>query len=115
MKKFPSIKKNEEYRLIYNRGKSLAAGTLIVYVKDNDMDSNRLGISVSKKIGNSVVRHRFCRRIREIFRLNDQNTVQGKDIVVIARKQAAQADYHCLEQDYLKLLKDHMILKNRNE
>ncbi len=109
MKRFPSIKKNSEYREIYNTVKGKAHGVLVVFVRDNGTDSNRLGISVSKKVGNSVVRHTFCRRIREIFRRNNYQTVQGKDIIVTARSRAGSADYDRLNRDYLKLLSEHGI------
>lgn len=112
MKRFPSIKKNSEYRSIYNTVKGKASGVLVMYVKDNGTEHNRLGISVSKKVGNSVVRHTFCRKIREIFRLNNYQTVQGKDIIVTARSRAGRASYDKFERDYLKLLEDHGIKVN---
>ena len=112
MKRPPSIKKNSEYRSIYNTVKGKANGVLVMYVKDNVTDHNRLGISVSKKVGNSVIRHTFCRKIREIFRLNNFQTVQGKDIIVTARSRAGRASYDKLERDYLKLLEDHGIKVN---
>ena len=86
-----------------------------MYVHDNGTDKNRIGISVSKKVGNSVVRHTFCRRIREIFRKNNHLTVQGKDIIVSARSRAGGAAYDVLEKDYLRLLRDHSLLMNENE
>jgi len=115
VKRFPSIKKNSEYRNIYNTGRSKACGVLVMYVKENGTDHNRLGISVSKKVGNSVVRHTFCRKIREIFRINNVNTVQGKDIIVTARSRAGSADYHKLERDYIRLLSDHDLLYKLSE
>ena len=109
MKRFPSIKKNREYREIYNTVKGKACGVLVVFVKDNGLGYNRLGISVSRKVGNSVVRHTFSRRIREIFRLNNYQTAQGKDIIVTARSRAGSADYARLNREYLKLLECHGI------
>ena len=79
-----SIKKNSEYRKVYNSGKSLANRYLVMYVLNNNTDKTRIGISVSKKVGNSVVRHRLTRLIREIYRLNEQKIQIGKDIVVVA-------------------------------
>ena len=109
MKRFPSIKKNREYREIYNTAGKKAYGVLVMFVKDNGLEHNRLGISVSKKVGNSVVRHTFCRKIREIFRLNNYQTVQGKDIIVTARSRAGSADYDRLNRDYLRLLTEQGI------
>ena len=78
-----------------------------MYVMENGRNHNRLGISVSKKIGNSVVRHTFCRKIREIFRLKKDRTRTGFDIIIIARNPARDALYECLDRDYEKLLKRH--------
>ena len=66
-----SIKKNEEFREIYNQGKSYANKYLVMYIYENGTQNNRIGISVSKKVGNSVVRHRLTRLIRESYRLNE--------------------------------------------
>ena len=110
MKRFPSVKKNSEFRRIYQEGNSRACGVLVMFVSDNGLSFNRLGISAGKRIGNSVVRHTFCRRIREIFRLTPAD-VQGKDIIVTARSRAGSAQYRKLEADYLKLLRDHGLLK----
>ena len=114
MRRFPSVKKNAEYRRIYDSGRSKACGVLVMYVSDNGLEHNRIGISVSKKTGNSVVRHTFCRRMREIFRLNNFQTVQGKDIVIVARSRAGSVSYDKLRSDYIKLLSDHKLLKIEN-
>lgn len=71
---------------------------------DNDLQKARLGISVSKKYGNSVKRHLFQRRIREIFRHHAERIEGGRDYVVIARMNTAAADYHMLEESVVKLL-----------
>ena len=81
-----------------------------MYVRDAVQDGNRLGVSVSKRVGNSVVRHTFVRKMREIFRLNNSQTIQGKDILVVARNQAGKVSYDQLNRDYLKLLRYHGIL-----
>ena len=81
-----------------------------MYVRDAVQDGNRLGVSVSKRVGNSVVRHTFVRKMREIFRLNNSRTIQGKDILVVARNQAGKVSYDQLNRDYLKLLRYHGIL-----
>jgi len=106
-----SIKKNSEYRKVYNSGKSLANRYLVMYVLDNNTDKTRIGISVSKKVGNSVVRHRLTRLIREIYRLNEQKIQIGKDIVVVARMSAKDISYHDMEKAFFHLLKIHGIEK----
>ncbi len=107
---FPSIKKNKDFQIAYRQGKSHASGALVMYVIDNGLDHNRIGISCSKKVGNSVVRHTFARKMREIFRLNDHKVVQGKDIVVVIRFNANFCNYHQLELQFLNLLDRHHIL-----
>ena len=111
MKKFNCIKKNDEFRAVYKNGKSYANRYLVMYVKDNDRESNRIGISVSKKVGNSVVRHRITRIMREIYRLNDDKLIKGKDIVVIARVNSKDTPYRDMESSYLHLCKIHNILE----
>lgn len=108
MKNFPSLKKNADFQMVYKNGKSYGNKTLVMYVYRNECGYNRLGISVSKKNGNSVVRHTFARKIREIFRLNkiEQN---GIDIIVVVRKDAEVNDYHKLNSAYLHLLKSHKL------
>lgn len=110
MKKFNCIRKNEEFRHVYKNGKSYANKYLVMYIEDNGKDNNRIGISVSKKVGNSVIRHRITRLIREIYRLNNHKMIQKNDIVVVARVNAKDADYAKLESAYLHLCKIHNII-----
>lgn len=80
-----SLRKNFEFKIVYNKGRSLANKHLIMYIMKNNLDKNRLGISVSKKIGNSVMRNRVKRVIRESYRLIEQDIKKGYDIIFIAR------------------------------
>ena len=80
-----SLKKNRDFRNVYQQGKSYANRYLVMYVMNNDLNKNRVGISVSKKIGNSIVRHRITRLIRESYRLNEDKFLCGYDIVIISR------------------------------
>ena len=110
MKKTESIKKNEIFREIYSTGKSYANKNLVMYMKRNNTQENRLGISVSKKVGNSVVRHRITRLIRESYRLNEHSILEGLDIVVVARIGAKGKNYCEIESSLLHLMKLHGIL-----
>ena len=85
---FESIKNNSDFLKAYRHGKSYANRYLVMYVRKNDLDRNRYGITVSKKVVNSVVRHRVTRLIRESIRLNVEKFVNGYDIVIIARNTA---------------------------
>ena len=80
-----------------------------MYVLPNHLTDNRIGISVSKKVGNSVVRHRVKRIIRESYRLTRDNVNNGLDIVVIARKEAKEKSYQELEQSMMHLYRLHRI------
>jgi len=104
-----SIKKNDEFKTVYQNGKSYANKYLVMYILKNGRDKNRLGISVSKKVGNSVVRHRIARLLRESFRLNDEKFHSGWDIVVVARMGAKGKNYSDIESAFLHLCKLHGI------
>lgn len=111
MKKFPSMKSNREYQVVYNRGKSYGNKALVMYILKNNKEYNRLGISVSKKVGNSIVRHRMARIIREIFRLNNDKILEGYDIIIIFRVTSVGMDYKKIEDAYIHLCKLHGLLK----
>ena len=103
MKRFPSLKSSKEFARVYNNCDSFANRNLVMYKNKNSSDKNRIGISVSKKVGNSVTRHRL---IREIFRSNSLS-FEGYDIVVVIRVAAANCGYKELENSYIKLIKLH--------
>ena len=105
-----SLKKNYEFRYVYKNGKSYANKYLVMYVVENNTDRNRLGISVSKKVGNSVVRHRITRLIRESYRLHENIFNSGLDIVVIARNSASEISYEETASALLHLAKLHHII-----
>lgn len=106
-----SLKKNRQFQFVYRYGKSYANRYLVMYVKENGTDRNRLGISVSKKVGNSVVRHRVTRLVRESYRLHEAVFNSGLDIVVVARQSAASVGYGEIENSLLHLGKLHHIVK----
>ena len=83
----------------------------IMYVKENGLDKNRIGISVSKKVGNSVVRHRITRLVRESYRLHESVFNSGLDMVIIARPAAASIGYEEAESALLHLAKLHHLIK----
>ena len=111
MKFSESLKKNDQFREVYKNGRSLANKYLVIYVLENNLEINRLGISVSKKVGNSVVRHHLARLVRESYRLHEDMFNSGLDIVVIARNTAKDISYHEVESALLHLGGLHKILK----
>ena len=111
MKFSDSLKKNKDFQNVYSKGRSYANRLLVMYVLDNHTENNRLGISVSKKVGNSVIRHHITRLIRESYRLQEDMLNSGLDIVVIARATARNADYHQIESALMHLGGLHKIIK----
>ena len=111
MKRFNSLKKNRDFQEIYRKGKSYANRYLVMYVMDTGRHDTRIGISVSKKVGNSVVRHRITRLIRESYRIREDLFNSGLDMVVIARKSAKDKTCQEIESALLHLGKLHGILK----
>lgn len=109
-KDYDSLKKYSDFQNVYSRGKSKANKYLVMYVLSNDLSMNRLGISVSKKVGNSVVRHRLTRLIRESYRLNCNMFNSGLDIVVVVRNTARDKKYKEIESALLHLGKIQNIL-----
>ena len=86
---------------------------LVMYVLENQSNKNRIGISVSKKVGNSVIRHRITRLIRESYRLQEEMFNSSLDIVVIARAAAREVGYKEIESALLHLGNLHGIIKNK--
>lgn len=110
MKYSESLKKNKDFQVVYRKGRSCANKYLVMYIKENECGRNRLGISVSKKVGNSIVRHRLTRLIRESYRLNEERFRCGLDMVVIARAGAKERSYHEIESALLHLGRLHEII-----
>jgi ribonuclease P protein component len=110
-----SLKKNEDFRYVYRNGKVKANRYLVMYVVENNQAINRLGISASKKTGNSVVRHHFYRLVRESYRLHEKIFNSGLDIVVVAKKSAADVGFKEIESALLHLAKlHHIIMEDKN-
>ena len=112
-----SLRNNIDFKKVYSKRNSYINKYLIMYVCENDKESNsekinRLGISVSKKVGNSVVRHRVKRLVKEAYRLHENIFNSGLDIVIIARESAKGRSYTEIESALLHLSKlHHVILK----
>ena len=110
MKFSESLKRNADFQNVYKNGKSYANRYLVMYVLENQTSRNRLGKPVSKKVGNSIVRHRVTRLIRESYRLQEDMFNSGLDMVVIARKSAKDKTCQDIESALQHLGKLHGIL-----
>ncbi len=115
MKFSESLKKNSYFQNVYKNGKSYANRYFVMYVLENNLAVNRLGISVSKKVGNSVIRHHITRLIREAYRLHEETFNSGLDIVIIVRVSAKNVTYRETERAILRLGNLHQILKKEIE
>lgn len=104
-----TLKKNTDFQTVYKKGISFANKYLVLYVLENEKDINRVGISVSKKVGNSVIRHRLTRLIRESYRLNENGFKKGYDLVVIARVNSKGKSQREIESALLHLAGLHNI------
>lgn len=99
------LKNSSQFNLVYKRGKSEVTKFVVMYYLENNLGFNRVGYSVSKKVGNSVVRNRSKRLIKEAFRLNSDNLKKGYDIVFISRVRMNSATYKDAEKSVKRLLK----------
>ena len=102
MKVRGTLKKNSDFRRLYAKGKSAVTPYLVVYARPNRLGENRLGYTVSVKLGHAVVRNRVRRRLREIYRLNAPQLRQGHDIVIVARSRAVGSEYRKLNAAFLR-------------
>lgn len=111
MKYTVSLKENRQFRRLYAKGKSVVSPSLVLYYRKTNGRENRLGITVSGKLGNAVTRNKIRRRLREIYRTNEEHFVPGCTIVVVARGRAVRMAYRDLERTFLKLSSKAELLK----
>jgi len=112
MKFSSSLKLNHIFQRLY-RTSGHANGHLVLYARRNRMNTNRVGITVSKKLGKAHIRNRVRRRIREVYRLNEEKFLPGWDIVVVARVKAIDAPFDALVNSYLSLAAKAGILREQ--
>lgn len=110
-----SLKENRQFRRLYAKGKSVVNPTLVLYYRRNGTRGNQLGITVSGKMGKAVVRNKLRRRLREIYRLHEEQFMPGYHLVVVARARAVTTSYRELERSFLHLAKKGKLLKESGE
>ena len=107
---FETLSSNRDFSRVYNKHQSKADRYMVMYILENGSDTLRLGVSVSKKVGNSIVRHRLARLIRESFRLNSKSIMKGYDIVFVARNNLKGKGFYETQKSMLHLLKASSVL-----
>ena len=111
--KIVSIKENSDFKRLYYRGKSVVKKNVVLYYRKNRFSYNRLGITVSPKVGNAVTRNRIRRLLKENYRLL-QGLSEGYDIVLVARTRAAQAEFLSIKKDLVSALCESGLLKGND-
>ncbi len=96
-----TLKKNSDFHRLYNKGKSAVTPYMVVYCRKNGRQCNRLGYTVSTKLGHACVRNRVRRRLREIYRINSPRFNTGWDIVIVARTRCVGGDYHKMDAAFM--------------
>lgn len=113
MKFSSALKLNHIFRRLYSTS-ARANSYLVLYARKNRTNTNRVGITVSKKLGHAVVRNRVRRRLREVYRLNEEKFQSGWDIVVVARTKAIGCDFAVLTKAYLSLAEKAGVLQQED-
>ena len=110
-----SLKENNVFRRLYHRGKSAGNRCLVIYCQRNRLGVNRVGLTVSTKLGHAVIRNRMRRRLREIVRLNENRLLTGFDIVIVARSAAIEMDFAGLTRAFLSVADKLSLLKKEDQ
>lgn len=113
MKRAVTLKENYEFRRLYRKGKSAVGGGMVMYCHKNKLGHNRLGLTASVKLGHAVVRNRSRRRLREVYRLNQENLKKGYDIILVARTRTVTASWKELNDTFMKLSRKLDLLEDK--
>lgn len=115
MKHTVSLKQNHEFRRLYTKGKTAASPYMAIYCRRNRRQESRLGLTTGVKLGNAVRRNRVRRRLREVYRTNEDRLIPGWDIVIVARVKSVYARYAELERSFLTLARKLELLNSGEE
>lgn len=113
MKRAVTLKKNHEFRRLYQKGASAAGPGMVLYCRKNRLGHNRLGLTASVKLGSAVVRNRCRRRLREVYRLHSPRLRQGWDIILVARSRTAGISWQELNNTFLRLCRKLDLLEDK--
>lgn len=115
MSEMHGLRSNMEFRRVYSKGKNYWNRNLVLYISKNDLGYNRVGYSITKKIGNSVVRNRIRRRMKEIYRLNFQGLKGNYDLILIPKRNVVDLSYKDLESAMFHILRLAGIIRKKSE
>lgn len=115
MQQIVAIKENHVFRRLYRQGKNAVSPLLAVYCRKNRLGCNRLGVTVSTKVGNAVTRNRVRRRIKEAYRLHAGALRTPYDLIIVSRVRAANASFWDIEASMLSLFAQLKLLENGEE
>lgn len=115
MNKIYRLRSNMEFRKVYSGGKNYWNRNLVLYVKKNNIGNTRVGYSITKKIGNSVIRNKIRRRMKEIYRLNFKCIKSNYDLIFIPKKNVVDISYKELESAMLHILKLAGVLTSQSD
>ena len=115
MKYTVSLKENRVFRRLYAKGKSAVGPAMVLYCRKNGRKENRFGITAGTKLGHAVVRNKVRRRLREIYRLNEDKLLPGYDIVVVAWVREVHSRYADLDKQFLRLAKKLQLLRPQGD
>ncbi len=107
-----TIKKNREFKTVYDKRKSIADSNLVLYYNTSLKGITRFGISVSSKVGNSVARNKLKRQIKEILRINHDTISEGYDIIFVVRVRCKNADFKKIKESVYHLLRKAKLLND---
>ena len=110
-----TLKKNYEFRRLYNKGKSAVTPYMVVYCMKTCREARRVGYTVSTKLGKAVTRNKIRRRLREIYRLSSPRLINGVDIVIVARAKCVGAEYSKMESAFLRACTELKLLREEKE
>ncbi len=110
-----TLKKNYEFKRLYNKGKTAVTPYMVVYALKTQRGHRRVGYTVSTKLGKAVVRNRVRRRLREIYRLNSDKLICSADIVIVARSRCVDGDYAKMERAFLHACAELGLLRGEEQ
>ena len=107
------LKKSNEFRKVYRNGRAVVSKNIVLYYCPNDLPFNRLGFSISKKVGKSVIRNRIRRIFREAYINMEEQLLKGYDFIIVGRKPSAGVSFHEAGKELFRLCRKARLTSNQ--